>query len=321
VMDLTALVNATRESYISSYVMVLASITICTGLVFFFTNVARSVDDTHQWIEDLSRGSSWSLGLISPISAVLAAIQISRQLGLVFSCDRSIARRMEKLKGRGDNVGFDHLTHIRALSVASQALTIIRIIAALAAAVSLPWAWIETEVCRDGPNNNNTITNRSPCLLHNEDLLVDEEFKDLTLPFWVAVGSICLWFVSLFARLVVEYSMRWRLDTRLGEYVCLAFEDDIKAMKSNLTTPHVSTKSAISQERTAWEYVARMFLHQLRLDAILGADRVGSILQFIQSGLVKQQDLGQAVSTKTSEYFAKARRKTFGIARIGKKSS
>jgi hypothetical protein len=35
----------------------------------------------------------------------------------------------------------------------------------------------------------------------------------------------------------------------------------------------------------SWEYTARMFLHQYRFDAVFAADRFGSILQYIQSGM------------------------------------
>mmetsp|Transcript_42374 Transcript_42374/g.47161 ORF Transcript_42374/g.47161 Transcript_42374/m.47161 type:complete len:82 (-) Transcript_42374:141-386(-) len=45
------------------------------------------------------------------------------------------------------------------------------------------------------------------------------------------------------------------------------------------------------QQRVTWEYVAREFLHKYRFDMVFSADRFGSILQYLQSGMKKVGEL------------------------------
>jgi hypothetical protein len=46
----------------------------------------------------------------------------------------------------------------------------------------------------------------------------------------------------------------------------------------------------IVQDRENWEYVAREFLHKYRFDTVFAADRFGTILQYIQSGMKQPAD-------------------------------
>jgi hypothetical protein len=75
------------------------------------------------------------------------------------------------------------------------------------------------------------------------------------------------------------------LSPRLGECICEAFREEIENMYKVLDFPINDIQTKQVQERETWEYVAREFLHKYRFDAVFAADRFGSILQYIQSGM------------------------------------
>jgi hypothetical protein len=81
----------------------------------------------------------------------------------------------------------------------------------------------------------------------------------------------------------------YNLDPELGGYVCVAFEDELQNLKNDLTIVKSETKTDIAHARETWEYVARAFLHKYRFDTVFAANRFGSILQYIQSGLTDRR--------------------------------
>jgi len=108
------------------------------------------------------------------------------------------------------------------------------------------------------------------------------------LPFWIALGALLAAIGSTLLFFVVEYIIRYRLPTELGPFVCGLFEREINEMYRKLSeVPTNSVDTKIVQDREAWEYTARAFLHKWRFDTVFAADRFGQILQFIQSGAMK----------------------------------
>lgn len=104
-------------------------------------------------------------------------------------------------------------------------------------------------------------------------------------PFWIALGSVCSALLATVLFFAIEYRVRYDLTPRLGEFVCEAFRDEIELMYQVLEKPTNDIETKQQQEKETWEYVAREFLHKYRFDTVFAADRFGSILQYIQSGM------------------------------------
>jgi len=105
---------------------------------------------------------------------------------------------------------------------------------------------------------------------------------DLVLPLAIiALGTVIL---SWFGFLHIIYGLLYNLEERAPAFICEAFKTEIletyqRFLKSG------ATRSARIDNRSAWEYTARNFLHVHRFDTIFDAARVNSILQYIQSGM------------------------------------
>jgi hypothetical protein len=112
---------------------------------------------------------------------------------------------------------------------------------------------------------------------------------DDSIPFWIALGAVCAAVGTTIFFFIVEYVVRYNLSPKLGEYVCEAFRDEIENMYTALSVPNNDINTKQVQEREAWEYVAREFLHKYRFDTVFAADRFGSILQYLQNGMDPHQ--------------------------------
>ena len=57
-------------------------------------------------------------------------------------------------------------------------------------------------------------------------------------------------------------------------------------MKKSYTHNSRALKLETTQyvDKDIWEYTAREFVHKYRFDTVFGADRFGTIVQYIQSG-------------------------------------
>jgi hypothetical protein len=136
---------------------------------------------------------------------------------------------------------------------------------AFATAVALPWALCVREASTFGLS----FTDRS------EDI-----------PFYIAsaavIASVASWFVFFWK----EYVVRYNLPCKIGQYVCAAFLDEIEQKRQSVDIPNSSTVDQHSLERATWEYAARVFIRKYRFDTVFGADRFGSLLQYLQSGCV-----------------------------------
>jgi len=114
----------------------------------------------------------------------------------------------------------------------------------------------------------------------------------------VAIAAFVLNVLVVAYLYVVEFVYLYYTSPKLGEYVCLAFDDEIQLIKNSLRSPCDETIPVHVQQRTTWEYVARDFLHKYRFDSVFLQNRFGSILQYIQSGLkdkVEANDVFQEI--------------------------
>jgi hypothetical protein len=177
-------------------------------------------------------------------------------------CMFAISSKISSLKKNETNAAA-HLWHIRNLLVCQHIVSAMRCAAAAAAAIALPW---NQAVARGW-------------------------YPDAIIAGWLSVGSAVLMIISVIFQWIVDYVIIYNLDAKLGEYVCKAFEIDIMQMRSEFGWPLNSTVTRQEQEREAWEYTAKNFLHKYRFDAMLSANPFSSIFQYIKSGLRSDLDL------------------------------
>jgi len=97
----------------------------------------------------------------------------------------------------------------------------------------------------------------------------------------VALGSGLLAFAF---SLYVTYGYYYYLDEKAPIFVCHAFKKDIVNMYERFLRSG-KTYNALVDNRTAWAYTARLFLHQYRFDTLFDAPRLNSMFQYVQSGM------------------------------------
>ncbi|CAM9869363.1 unnamed protein product, partial [Ectocarpus fasciculatus] len=260
ITDFDSLYYATRESYVSSLVILSSYISLITGFVFSVANIALAIDGGQVWAQRLVLGSSFSFGILTPISSVLSLFYLLRKLFLIFRCDFAVGRKM---KQHSDNETFvSNLRRVRWVAHVQEFVTTVRATASAGSAVALPWALAASQGLWD----------------------------DRRIPLLIALISVGMQILSIVFLFLVEYSVLYNLDPKLGEYVCVAFDDELQQLKHGVNIPTNQIQTQQVQERTSWEYVARIFLHRYRFDTVFAANRFGSVLQYIQSGLHKRSD-------------------------------
>jgi hypothetical protein len=258
--DLESFTIASNESYTASFIIFSALLSFCTGIVFTIGNIAARVK-VQKWSTDLTSAGSYSFGLVTPLSAILALFWLSR---VQFHIIRLALLLNTKMKPLSDEPRGKLKSCIK-MALAQGLLTQVRMCIALATAVALPWALCVREASTFGLN----FTDRSE-----------------NVPFYIASAAVIASVVSWFVFFWKEYVVRYNLPSKLGQHVCAAFLDDIEHNRQTVDIPHSSTLDHHRLERTTWEYAARVFIRKYRFDAVFGADRFGSLLQYVQSGCV-----------------------------------
>jgi len=258
--ELRSLHYATTESYVTSLVITSGFISFFTSIVFTTGNICLAIDNDINACKDIQTGSFWALGITSPIAAYLVVLMLSRKMGHLSTLGFALRRKAPLAENSGALYKSLHLLHTQQLA------TLMRIIAALAAAVALIGAWF----------NNVDELGYNP----------DEEMDGYAVEY-VALGSLGLQVFSSIFLFVIEYSLRYNLSPKLGEYLCESFKIEIGNMKDTYTKSiwRNDVKTDQEQDKTLWEYVAREFLHRYRFDTLFGADRFGNIMQYLQTGL------------------------------------
>ena len=198
--------------------------------------------------------SGWA-SLPSTFGAILASFHLVRKYFILVRLWCVLAGKARGAESSDDR---ERIRQVRRVTLTQILLTKARLLSALTAAVALPWLVAQ--------NSFDILTN------HN-------------LPFWIAVGAIGMALFSTLFFFLVEYRVRYNLDPKLGEYICESFRDEIEQMHKLMEQPPNKIDTKQVQDRKCWEYVAREFLHKYRFDAVFAADRFGSILQYIQSGM------------------------------------
>ena len=248
IRDLEELYWATHESDVASMVFVSAFLVFVSSIVFTTARIFS--------INVLEQAAFWAL-VPSTLGATLAIQHLARKLRILWNLWwilRNKARAVVPLTDRDNIRQVCHVTMTQIL------LTCLRLSAAMAAAVALPFSLAESG-------------------------FGDQIGTPPMLPFWVALGAVCAAVLATWFFFVVEYVVRYSLSPNLPASLVESFRDELNALYWEFHVPWNDVETKQVQERTTWEYVAREFLHIYRLDTVFAADRVGAILQKIQSGM------------------------------------
>jgi hypothetical protein len=248
IRDLDGLYSATRESANGSLVFMAGFFVFVSSVLF---TIARIFS-----IDVLLSIAFWA-SLPSSYGSLLVSIHWVRKFGILMGLQGVLGK---KARASTSSDAADTIRRARRITWTQIFLVVTRLIASLAAAVALPWSIAERQ-------------------------FGDSISLDRDIPFWIALGAISAAIGATLVFFVVEYVVRYNLDPNLAELLCESFRDEIEKMFDVLSLPlnEIDTKQV--QERETWEYVAREFLHRYRFDTVFAADRFGSILQYIQSGM------------------------------------
>jgi hypothetical protein len=254
IRDVEGLYWATRESDIGSLIFMAGFLVFVASVLF---TIARIFS-----IDILVQVAFWA-SLASTFGAVLASFHFWRKLFILLKLQRVLGAAANRAQTVDDVAS---LREVRRITWTRILLTLVRLFAASAAAVALPWS-----VAENG--------------------FGDRISTSADIPFWIAFAAVVTAVGAAVAFFIVEYVVHYNLPPKLGEFVGESFRSEIEAMFEVFSLPINDIDAKQVQERETWEYVAREFLHRYRFDAVFAADRVGSILQYIQGGMVPRQSM------------------------------
>jgi hypothetical protein len=251
VRDVESFYWATHESDIASFVFMAGLSVFCASILF---SIARCVALGNGG-DTLNDAAFWAV-LMSAFGAILAAFHLARKFVILIKLWITLGSKYVS----GDLDQNKKLRTIRYVTATQFLLTLIRLGAALAASVALPMS------------------------------VADNGYADVisvprNLPAYLAMGAFLASVTGFLLFFLVEYVIRYNLTPQLGEFVCEMFREEILGMYEIFKLPENNIESKVVQERGTWEYTAREFLHQYRFDSVFAADRFGSILQYLQSGM------------------------------------
>lgn len=207
-------------------------------------------------VSGVSSVAAWTFGILGPIPAVLSVHMLSKKTALIRTLQKALKVKLATAIQSGEN---------------AEAVSLRRVLKLLR---QVKWV-TATRICASG--------------LAGAALPLGLATANSVVPLALAGGAIALAVASTIANISIEYNVRHKFESQLGEYICEAFREEIMLLHSKFSREQTTLKTVQSQERDAWEYTAREFLHQYRFDVIFGGDRLGSILQYIQSGLYNEK--------------------------------
>jgi len=259
VQDLTQFYHATKESYVSSLIVVSGILSFFTAIIFTIGNIgAAASDNTIQGFRTLVRIGTNSFGFVTPITALLAMFHLFRKFFVL----RALSGKLgNKLSGGVGSEAASNIKTVRAVTRTQELSVLMRFIASAAAGVSLYWQWVNAEPLRE------------------------DDIADRRIPGWIGLGAFGLHILSIFFLIIIEYFIRYNFDPKLGEYLGESFRDEISAMYHSFSIPITNIDTKQEQNASTWEYVSREFVHEYRFDTVFAADRFSAIYHYLQSGL------------------------------------
>lgn len=252
VQDFEALYWATRESDVASLIYL-------SGFFVFIASITFTIARLFN-ITKLEDWAFWA-NLVSETGAALAFYHLWRKLAILVG----LWGILWKKRAQTDGIDRQDIRRVSNVTFTQILLTLTRLTTVGAAAVALPWFVIERGY---------------PALIP----------MGAVVPDYIALGCVLAAIGATLFFFLVEYVVRFNLNPSLGPFVCELFRSEIEAIYGRVVEQENSFISPEEQEREAWEYTARIFLHKYRFDTVFAADRFGSILQYIQSGMKQRND-------------------------------
>jgi len=253
-IDMRNLYDATVESLVSSMAIISGWLSFCTGSVFFIGNVSIQVNPTAMWTQGFADAGAIAFGSITPITSLVAGWYLFRKLRLLIQCQIAMTQRVPAVTGVQGKNNLKKSMFLNALLIVAIAL---RGLASLGAAVALPFALAF---------ERGAYPSGQPAL-------------------WLAVACVATQMFVVVFLFYIEYNPLYNLTPNMGEFIGVTFDNKLQELKAELSVPFNQLQSEGNQERIAWEYVAKAFLHRYRFDSVFGANRLAAIQQYIQSGL------------------------------------
>ncbi len=254
IRDLETLYRATCESDTASIIFVAAFLVHVVSWIFSSYRIISLVDGP-SIVRDIAAWAS----LASSLSAIIGAFHFQRKFLILFRLWCILGGKVRAAPTSDDKA---EIMKIKAVTFGRMVLSSLRLLAAYGAGVAL---------------------GGSIAIFQFSDQvgMVEE------IPFWIAMGAVSSAILAMIMERIIQSRLYYRLSPRLGEYVCEAFRTEIELMhmSATMSMPFNDIDTKQEQEREAWEYTAREFLHKYRWDAVFEADRFGSILQYLQSGM------------------------------------
>lgn len=254
ICDLQNFYYASRESQIALLVFIIASLIHLSSWVLIITQIL----DLSLEIDSLATEVAFWASLTAGVGSIIAILRLLRKSWKVSGLWYSLEMKVQNLSHDEDKI---NLSKLKMIAFTHVSIALVLITAALAASVALAW---------------NVALLIFPEEVEGVDLgwLADDKIA-----LYVALGANFGVLLSFSLSLIVQYDLEYDLSPRLGEHVCEAYRDEIETIYKASSIPSSDDK------RKAWEYVAREFCYKYPFDSILTADRFGSILQYLQSGM------------------------------------
>jgi len=260
--DLTQFYHATKESYISSLIVVSGVLSFFTGIVFTVGNIgAAATDNSVQGWLTLTRIATYSFGFVTPITALLSMFHLFRKFWVLWG----LSGKLGSKRSIGSPSQSASISTVRSVCRTQELATLMRFTASAGAATALYWNWVNAEPLGMLGHGTNTLNPR--------------------LPAYIGFSALGLHIVSIFFLLFIEYFLRYRFDPKLGEHLSESFKTEISKMYRDFSIPVTNIDTKQDQDNLTWEYVAREFLHKYRFDTVFAADRFSALYHYLQSGL------------------------------------
>lgn len=255
-LDMKYLYLTMRESDVGSMVLVSSSLVFIASWTFTVSIMISFAGESSA----SAHVACWSQ-LATIIGALLASLHFVRKL---FALLGLLITLIHKIRAGGSfsKCTYDALRQIRNITFIQVFIIMTRLCAVFASTIALSWSI-------------------------GQNFVSNETLAGGTIPFWVGLGALFVGGSSIILRFLAEYFIHYKLSTKLGACVFEAFRSEIELMYKGLSISENQFYTKQFEQRVAWNYVAREFLHKYRFDAVFAADRFGSILQYLQCGLNK----------------------------------
>mmetsp|Transcript_17227 Transcript_17227/g.35382 ORF Transcript_17227/g.35382 Transcript_17227/m.35382 type:complete len:410 (+) Transcript_17227:784-2013(+) len=251
--DLEYLHQAIIEADKGSLVVVLTFLIHIASVIFFLSRFVALASGKYSLFTQV--GFWWQLTVV--LAAIFALFYFAENLSHFLWLWVKLGVKVKSGKLKVETC--DGLRKIKKLTLTRVWLTILEMIAILLSIIALVWS---------------VVLNDFPQIGTSESV-----------PFFIAIGAICATACATTYSFYTEYFVGYHLPSNLGEFVFEGFRGEIEAVHESLSIPENKFEEKQLQERATREYVAQEFLHKYRFDAVLGPDRFGSILQYLQCGM------------------------------------